>query len=240
MTSIRLFASLALALAANLASAQDSSYSYRHAYSAFAEYSNTSSHIILGVSRNRRLVSLGLAYSLRLLHSRYADWYYNPELHPFTLIQDPVVTQTILSTNSEYSYTAPIDSKCIPGVFMIPSDPAYGVPGLTYTRSCSTRWTYAAGLSPLGQRVNFAPRRRLQPFVVGNAGFLVTPRDVPVNNSSRFNFTFEFGAGLQLFRNNHHSWSAEYRIQHISNAYIGNNNPGIDSQVVKVTYTLAR
>jgi len=56
--------------------AQDTApYSHRQSLSLFTEYSNTSSHIILGVSQNRRLAALGAAYSLRLLHTRYLDWH---------------------------------------------------------------------------------------------------------------------------------------------------------------------
>jgi hypothetical protein len=102
------------------APAQDAhTYSPRHAFSAFAEYSNTSSHIILGVSRDRRLIALGLGYSFRLLHDRYADWYYNPEVLPFTLIRDPVVTQAFNDSNSGFTQTFPTDSTCTPGTYNV-------------------------------------------------------------------------------------------------------------------------
>ncbi len=185
-------------------------------------------------------MALGLTFSQRLLHTRYADWTYAPEVRPFTLIQEPVLTQTILSTSSGFSQSLPTDRACKAGVYVVPTDPNTGSPGYTYSQTCSTRWTYAGGISPLGQRINFAPRSRIQPFVVGNAGFLVSPRDVPVNNSSRFNFTFEFGGGFEFFRDHHHSWSAEYRLHHLSNDYTGYYNPGIDSQIIKLTCSLSR
>jgi Lipid A 3-O-deacylase (PagL) len=213
-------------------------YSRRHTLSLFAEYSNNSSHIILGVSRDRRLAALGLTYSRRLLHTHYADWHYDLELRPLAFIEDP--TSEINITTLGTVQNGPILRACTSGTYQVPADPVFGFPGYTYTRNCGTRWTYAGGLSPLGQRINLTPRHRLQPFLVCNGGFLVSTRDLPSNNSSRFNFTFEFGGGLQLFSDHRHSWAAEYRLHHLSNDYTGNNNPGIDSQVLKLTYAFGR
>lgn len=215
-------------------------YSFRQSFSAFTEYSNASSHIILGASRDRRLVALGFTFSRRLLHTPFADWYYAPEIRPFALIQDPVAFQTLRFNNSTFSQSLPLPGACKSGAFSEPADPATGFPGYTFTQTCGTRWTYAGGISPLGQRINIAPRNRLQPFAVCNAGFLVSPRDVPLNNSSRFNFTFEFGGGFEFFHDRRHSWSVEYRIHHLSNAYTGTYNPGVDSQIFKLTYSLSR
>jgi hypothetical protein len=168
------------------------------------------------------------------------DWNYTPELLPIVLIQDPVANQTLTVNNSSVSQSIPTQPVCKPVVYTMPPDPAFGFSGYTFTQTCSTRWTYAGGASPLGQRINFVPHARLQPFFIGNAGFLISPREIPVNDSSRFNFTFEFGGGIEFFRDHHHSWSAEYRIHHISNAYIGTYNPGVDSQTIKLTYSLSR
>src|SRR6266481_5073854 len=67
-----------LAIGTKTLQAQDPpTYSRRHSLSLFAEYSNNSGHIILGVSQDRRLTALGLTYSRRLLHTRYADWHYD-------------------------------------------------------------------------------------------------------------------------------------------------------------------
>lgn len=236
MIYLRLAALLLLSFSPGLALTQESNpYSFRQSISAFAEYSNDSSHIFLGVSQNRRLVGLGLTYSRRLLHTHYFEWNYSPELLPFVLIQDPVSTLTVTSSESTSTSSAPTSRACHPATFVFPSNP---VSQIMVNQTCSTRWTYAGGLSPLGQRISFTPGRRLQLFVVGNAGFLVSPHDVPVNDSSNFNFTFEFGAGVEFFHDRHHSWSVEYRLHHLSNAYTGFLNPGVDNQIIKLTYTL--
>ena len=61
------------------------------------------------------------------------------------------------------------------------------------------QWTYTGGLNPLEAKRNLVSRRRLQPVLLGAAGFLASARDVPVDVSSQFNFSFEFGAGLEWF-----------------------------------------
>ncbi|SNT09250.1 Lipid A 3-O-deacylase (PagL) [Granulicella rosea] len=246
---------LAALLAASTLHAQSSkmpdteSYSFRDSLSSFAEYSNTSSHIILGVSGNRRLIALGGTYSRRLLHSRYVDWHYDLDVRPLTLLEEPTARITVVAAPSvtfygPSDYDGPIEHACTSSTVSVaavpPIGPISGNPAYTVTTVCETRWTYAGGVSPLGQRLNFAPRHRLQPFILGNAGFMAATRDIPSYNSESFNFTFEFGAGFEFFENHHRSWAVDYRIHHLSNAYRGQNNPGIDSQIVKLTYSFGR
>jgi putative component of toxin-antitoxin plasmid stabilization module len=45
---------------------------------------------------------------------------------------------------------------------------------------------------------------------------------------------------MELYRNHRHSVAIEYRIHHLSNAYIGDNNPGVDSGIFKLTYSSSR
>jgi Lipid A 3-O-deacylase (PagL). len=223
-----------------LHSQESTGYSLRQSFSIFGEYSNDSSHIILGVTQNRRLAALGFTYSRRLFHTRYVDWNYAPELLPLVFIQDPIATITFSGNSITTSGEIAVPTTCKPATFIVPPDPASGFSDYTITQTCGTRWTYAGGLSPLGQRLNIATRHRLQPFLLGNAGFLLSTRDIPVDNSSRFNFTFEFGGGVEFFRDRHHSWAIEYRLHHLSNDYTGVTNPGIDNQIVKVTYSIGR
>jgi opacity protein-like surface antigen len=69
---------------------------------------------------------------------------------------------------------------------------------------------------------------------------VVSFRDLPMFDSSAFNFTFAFGAGLEFFRTESHSVRVEYRVQHLSNAYLGTTNPGADSQVIQTTWNWGR
>jgi len=91
---------------------------------------------------------------------------------------------------------------------------------------------YGAGISPLGLKLNFAPQSWLQPFVAASVGFLYFQEDVPVPDSSRFNFTPEIGLGVQLFWMPKRALTVGYKLHHMSNANTGRNNPGMDSHVI--------
>ena len=92
-------------------------------------------------------------------------------------------------------------------------------------------------LSPLGYKLSAFPRRRMQPFVTGLGGFAISPRDIPVFNSSSFNYTFELGAGVEIYQTHSRSCQFEYRYHHLANTESGAANPGIDSGVFKVSYS---
>jgi hypothetical protein len=61
-----------------------------------------------------------------------------------------------------------------------------------------------------------------------------------VDNAGSFNFTFDFEAGLELYRTRGKSIRAEYRYHHISNNNTAPNNPGIDSGLFQFTYCFGR
>jgi hypothetical protein len=233
-----MFVLLVLLLSAISAGAQEEAgYSLHKSLAVAAEYSNDSSHIILGVADNRRLAGLDLDYSRRILHSKFATWTYDLELRPIAFIQNPFTTTAYSETGypTPYASTTYPEQRCLPSTTIPPQDPY-----MTITVTCTTRWTYGAGASPLGQRVNFSTQHRLQPSVAANAGFVLSTRDVPGIYTARFNFTFQFGAGFEFFRDHHHAWTAEYHLQHLSNADHGIANPGIDSQVVRVGYVFGK
>jgi hypothetical protein len=110
----------------------------------------------------------------------------------------------------------------------------------TYTSVCTTPWTYGAGISPLGQTINFLPRRKLQPFVAMNAGFVAFAGTVPSSNATQFNFSFEFGGGLEWNVKPSRAWSLDYRYHHISNAGRGEENPGVDNGTFRLACSFGR
>jgi len=236
------FAALLLVLLSTLAATaqEPSPYSRRNTFSVFTEYSNTSSRILIGADQNRRLIAPGFTYARRLHHSRYTDWNYAIEVRPLTLIREPYYRQATTTVDGSNDWSTPpaqLQRGCVTRTIQYAGVPELGKPAYTVTFECSSRWSYAGGLSPLSQRLNFAPSHHLQPFIAANGGFLVSTHDLPVANSSRFNFTFEFGAGLELFRAHHRSIAAEYRLHHLSNAFTGTYNPGVDNQILKLTYS---
>src|ERR1700739_2616672 len=84
------------------------------------------------------------------------------------------------------------------------------------------RSTYVSGFSPLGYKLSAFPHRHIQPFVTGLGGFAVSPRDIPVFNSSSFNLTFEVGAGVEIYQTHSRSVQMEYRYHHLGNTNSGN------------------
>ena len=103
---------------------------------------------------------------------------------------------------------------------------------------------YEGGVSPVGLRVDFLPRRRSQAFIAGTAGFVASvrpiPRDVP--GGTLFNFTFDFiQIGFRRFNTNgNRAWTFGYKLQHISNAFRTNVNPGVDENVFFAGYSFYR
>jgi hypothetical protein len=95
---------------------------------------------------------------------------------------------------------------------------------------------YGAGLSPLGLKINFG-QSWIQPFVAASVGFLYFEDDIPVPDSSRFNFTPEFGLGVQFFLAPKQALTLGYKLHHTSNANTGRSNPGMDSHVIYVGFS---
>ncbi len=91
---------------------------------------------------------------------------------------------------------------------------------------------YGWGLSPLGLKFNFGQQSWVKPFVGASVGFLYFTDDVPVPRSSRFNFTPEFGVGVQFFTTPSHAITIGYKYHHISNGNTHRRNPGLDSNVI--------
>ncbi len=216
-------------------------YSRINGFGLFGEYSNTSSHILIGVSRNRKLLDFGGSYTRRLVLSRYVDAQYMAEIRPVMLESDPITDQTTVIVSppprKTFTYNGPFAGTC--HAFTLTSTVVDQ--GVTYsekfTRTCpGRRWSYGAGLSPIGYKLNFLPRHRIQPVFTGLGGFMVATQQIPVSGARRFNFTFEFGGGLEFYRSTTRSIRVEWRFHHISNDYTANQNPGIDSGLFQATY----
>ena len=246
---------LLLGLIARFAGAQESGKPFdpAHEWSVFGEYSNASSQILLGRSRDRHLAAFGGSYSLRLKTNRIASWRWQFEAVPVTFVSNPrlttVETDTISEPPGQEQFTATAESLQLnncksssgAGELLEVSGSVTTVIGsYTYTNTCTHPVTYGGGISPLGQRINFFPRRSLQPYFAANAGFLLFTTSVPTIGATAFNFDFEFGMGLEWYRRPGRAWSVDYRYHHISNAYTGNENPGIDNGTFRVAYTFSR
>ena len=241
---------LAALTACSVTHAQDTAaYSNRKVFSGFVEYSSDSSHMLLGYADGRKITAIGAGFERRSFLRDGVTGSWLAEVRPFMTVTDPTMTGFALKFPQQPSYSGtvlftspvPVDSpvRSTPqNVVLVTQNQVYAG---TATYLGGTRTTYVSGFSPLGYKVSAFPHRRIQPFVTGLGGFAVSPRDIPVFNSSAFNFTFEAGAGVQIYQSHTRSCQLEYRYHHLANAGSGNTaNPGIDSGVVKVTYSFGR
>lgn len=97
-----------------------------------------------------------------------------------------------------------------------------------------------AGLSPVGFQLNFRRRERVQPFAQASGGFLYFGERVPDERGAQFNFTADFGGGVQWKTGARRAWTVGYRYQHISNGYRADANPGFDSNLFYVGFSIFR
>ena len=97
-----------------------------------------------------------------------------------------------------------------------------------------------AGLSPVGFQLNFRRRERVQPFAQASGGFLYFGERVPTSGGAQFNFTGDFGGGVQWKTGARRAWTVGYRYHHVSNGYRADVNPGFDSNIFYVGFSIFR
>ena len=205
-----------------------------------SSWSPDSSHILIGTCEQRRTWTLGMEYTRRLSAGNNFRLDYEGSLLPLYEETDPVLFGTLVTVGGQPVFTpqtpvriekvphGPVGVEPLGGVIV----PVYAVVG--------RQDTYAWSLAPLGARVSAFPHSRIQPSFALDLGFVVSARDIPVDDSDQFNYMFAFGPGIQLFSNPKSSWRVDYMFRHISNAHQGTQNPGVDQGVLRITLSLHR
>jgi hypothetical protein len=201
-------------------------------------YSPDSSHILIGLSQQRSTWTLGFEYTHLMTSRRRFRLDYEGSLLPAYVETDPTVIGTRTTLNKITIVTpeppirvvtvdrGPVGTATVVGG---PSAPIYAI--------FSHESTYAAALEPLGARVSAFPHRRIQPSFSLDLGFVVSSRDLPVDEADQFNYLFSFGPGVQVYASQRTSMRVEYILRHISNAHQGYQNPGVDQGVFRVTFS---
>ncbi|MGC2639503.1 MAG: acyloxyacyl hydrolase [Acidobacteriaceae bacterium] len=240
-----LCALMAVAFPAHSQTGESSGYFARvNSFGVFGAFSNDSSHILLGVSERRKLADIGFSWDRRLMIGRAANWQFSLELLPVALESDPlgrsVVTQTAPEAKATtYDEGAVISCASFERAYTYTNnDTTYSGTTLSYCHG--RQWTIGEAMSPVGFQWNFRPRARLQPFAVAHGGYMYSTRPIPVALAGSFNFTFDIGAGVELFRTHSQSIRTEYRYHHISNHDTAYENPGIDNGVLQLTWVFGR
>jgi hypothetical protein len=160
-----------------------------------------------GVTSDRHFFLFGVSYSLLLGHGRVCDVRWVSEIMPLELLAEPFIKGTNIQTLNAVS---------------------------PFTE---TKVTYGVGTNPLGTDVIFLPGRRWQPFTGVHGGFSYFTRNVLGSEATKFNFMIDGRAGLRFPFHDGKSLAIAYMFQHMSNAYIADDNPGVDSHMIHVAYT---
>jgi hypothetical protein len=98
---------------------------------------------------------------------------------------------------------------------------------------------YAAGANPVGLQANIGSKW-IQPFGSGGLGFLYFNRQMPVIGSSQFNYNITVGLGVQFFPRARRSFTVGWKYHHLSNDHRARINPGLDSGVFYVVFSMFR
>ena len=138
----------------------------------------------------------------------------------------------VFAASKRVSYEYVVDAVPLAIVFQ----PAFARP---FNRNNDSS-VYGAGVSPVGFKVNFNRRGRVKPFASGSGGFLYFRRPVPVDirDATRFNYTFDFGGGVQVSTSARRAVTLGYKFHHISNAGRSEVNQGLDANVFYVGFAV--
>jgi opacity protein-like surface antigen len=235
---------LPAALAAQAAPQEDQPYARVNSFGFLVAYSNDSSHMILGNVEQRKILNIGASYSRRLFLNHVVNWQYDGEILPVALDSDPVqtITETITYNTNPPNTVSGTTSNPLANTRCTPvSETFTGTEGTvtfmgTVVVTCTRRWVYGGGMSPIGFRWSFLPQRKVQPFLGGHGGFMESTQQIPINYAGTFNFTFDFDAGFEWYRTHSRSLRFEYRYHHISDHNLTTYNPGIDNSLFQVSY----
>ena len=159
-----------------------------------------------GVTSDRHFFLFGVSYSHLLGHGRVCDVRWVSEIMPLELLAEPFIKGTNIQTLNSVS---------------------------PFTE---TKVTYGVGTNPIGADVVFLPGKRWQPFTGVHGGFSYFAHKVLASEATKFNFMLDGRAGLRFPFNGGKSLAIAYMFQHMSNAYIVDVNPGVDSHMIHVEY----
>jgi lipid A 3-O-deacylase len=97
---------------------------------------------------------------------------------------------------------------------------------------------YAGGIDPIVFKWNFTHGCKIAPYFAAVGGALFSNHNLPPGDTSQINFTSGPEIGAQIFRKGTNSWDIALKAYHLSNASIGNHNPGLNASLqVMLGYT---
>ncbi len=90
---------------------------------------------------------------------------------------------------------------------------------------------YGFGVNPLVMKWNFTHGKKMIPYLLAQGGMLRTSEKIPPGDTSTVNFTSGAGVGLNYFLRPGRSVNFDLRATHLSNASLGDHNPGVNSSL---------
>jgi hypothetical protein len=163
----------------------------------------------LGVTPDRDHLFLGVHITANFLRRRRWSFAYAPEIVPLLLV----------TNNIEFRRPGTVTRRD---------------PGLYEQRPVA-----GFAVSPIGLETQIRVTPRWRVYGAGAAGAVWFTRDVPVPGARAFNYTFEFGGGVQWRYRARDSLRVGYKFHHLSNAFTAPLNPGIDAEVFLVGFDRA-
>lgn len=91
---------------------------------------------------------------------------------------------------------------------------------------------YGGSFHPVILKWNFTRNKRIVPYFAAEGGVLFTNHDVPFPDTSNVNFTPGGALGFQIFTKEKQALVFSAHATHISNASMGEHNPGVNVAVL--------
>lgn len=123
-------------------------------------------------------------------------------------------------------------------VYMTYQPEAIGIPDTTdpskiaYFLTGRRERVYGYSFNPVVLTWNFTRGKRIVPFFSAEGGLLVTQKDVPFPDTNSVNFTPGGAFGAHFFLKNNNAITFSGHVTHISNASLGDHNPGINAAIL--------
>lgn len=159
----------------------------------------------LGAIPNREFIIIGLQYGRIIAANRFLALEYTCDVIPVAVVTKNPRNEIV--------------------TFRAPNGDTFTVARIRLTS------VYGVGLAPVGWRLYIWQSKPMRLFLSASAGVLSFLDDVPLPGARKFNFTFDFGGGVQLLSRSHWTVTLGYKLHHLSNANTAPVNPGLDANI---------
>jgi hypothetical protein len=224
---------------------QPKAYGGKYSFFVNTSFSPNSSHLLIGSTYDRKITQFGFGYEHKVSQNRLIRAAFEGSILPVFLESDPTTKGSFYvaypNAPTTYVFFSPVRTLgTVTGT--IPVATVFSTYGFVniYPINGPRQTTYAFAALPIGGRLNGLPHSRIQPTFAVNLGALYAARNVPIDDTSSFNFLAYAGPGVEVFLSHRRSLRFEYLYEHLSNANLGNTNPGIDSGTFRLTVSRHR